>query len=814
MWMDSFTINDVEAEIHDSTQDQANGLAVTDENGKLLDAYIPDTSLDNLKVSVNDPLQMTVKEWIDNVQERANKEPLSEQDIDLFCPLLSATNGDALLSSSVITFLSSYKHVGENSTKALMFLTDRYAVVMARTLYASRDLQNLGTSVYNRPISRGISCTEDIAIIADATSRTYQWTTSMFAGYTSCTGLPSVANNVNPQPFEVRKINGKYYMYNGQLGSVGTGLSRFKGLYTSLDGKAWTIDTTFDNTYVVSGIVYDPVHEDYIIGTDKGLFVSSDLSTFTPVITQTWDNAAVVRVIWSDNLQRMLAIGLDADYWLAIRGIGTNFPILTSPSVLHCMDTVDVDGITYTLTEYDSSYVSYYTEDGDAWTSLGLQVSKAVKFGSYWLFSGSTGLYYSLDGKTNLTKIDLGFSLYNDPAIGALAVTSSGVYVSTHKTGEKPYLLYSENLQEWSIITVLAPVNSNSYPIIEQGYIGNNLVIGWLLIKENTAEPMYYRLSRDSAYLLNSIAGQNYVFSIGTDYIGANYGILDWMYSREHSAFMPAYLPDALQKFTTYYNGSMWLRYGASNTLAYSLDGKTFTPCSGTYKQGKICWSGTTWFMVTSTSISYSDDGITWQKTDFTSIGFLVGNPVAIKDKVFVRVSSSPYNYTLDSNGAVDGSAIGHVYKGVYRDNTYYLHTSKGLVKSSDGTNYTIIASLTGTLNSASFSENRLAAMSDNVYKESVDGEHWTEYTFDVNGTCCLLGDIRIFFLGMSSNLVVRLTWDMEHFAEIPVSFPWTTARQFMQAINASLLQNSGTDITQGVLTFDILKYIYNPLAQ
>ena len=65
MWLDRFTLNEEEVMIQDIGKDKANGLAIKDENGKLLDDYIPSTDIKNLITSPNDILQDDIKTWIE-----------------------------------------------------------------------------------------------------------------------------------------------------------------------------------------------------------------------------------------------------------------------------------------------------------------------------------------------------------------------------------------------------------------------------------------------------------------------------------------------------------------------------------------------------------------------------------------------------------------------------------------------------------------------------------------------------------------------------------------------------------------------------
>lgn len=65
MWLDRFTLNEEEVMIQDIGKDKANGLAIKDENGKLLDDYIPSTDIQHLITSPNDILQDDIKTWIE-----------------------------------------------------------------------------------------------------------------------------------------------------------------------------------------------------------------------------------------------------------------------------------------------------------------------------------------------------------------------------------------------------------------------------------------------------------------------------------------------------------------------------------------------------------------------------------------------------------------------------------------------------------------------------------------------------------------------------------------------------------------------------
>lgn len=186
---------------------------------------------------------------------------------------------------------------------------------------------------------------------------------------------------------------------------------------------------------------------------------------------------------------------------------------------------------------------------------------------------------------------------------------------------------------------------------------------------------------------------------------------------------------------------SIWLAGGSgTHTFATSYDGVYWTGSTQPYltKVHDIVWNGTLWVAtgipVTTKSILYSQDGITWEAPEQTDLFDMQGTRLSWNGRFWTAVGQSQNNYNVATS--IDGkkwhvsySTNPLVHIGNTDSKTWFFDNQSNVLCSPDDTFANALpVSIPGVNNPTAMSDNESYFLigGGNAVATSVDGIHWT----------------------------------------------------------------------------------------
>ena len=419
MWMDYFTLNEVETEIRDSSRDKADGLAITDANGKLLDEYIPDTAIASLPVSANDPLQMTTKDWL----LRAVSTNYGTKH-----PVFAATTSLQVAGA----FPAAVGGIG------YLPASSSWLFVSQQLLYTSTDGITLTKITQVSSVRRLISA-HNLAFILCSINNQYAWFVTDDGQNFSATNLPTT--NYSRLRIYYSSLFSAYLAldaYDENNAYAPLPSTPIVGLRfcSSVNPAVWSEITTFSSDTIYS------IHENstyLVVGTTRGTWSTTEL----PVFTQT--QSSQVKTITITSVTYLPSV----DLWLAVYSGGNEilYSVGTGPvawgfgaSVVHKHLKAFAD-VCYSFGSNNAgtSVASKCTTNGTSWSSVNVKFSFIEQLPNGRILASGTEMYYS-DNKTSFTMATLDgapfsnarlLALYGSDAYAISVASSPGSYCHT-----------------------------------------------------------------------------------------------------------------------------------------------------------------------------------------------------------------------------------------------------------------------------------------------------------------------------------------------------------------------------------------------